>query len=74
MRITKRSGPRTLPWETPLVTTAKDNLVPFTMTCSDLPLIKDKIHLPRFPAIPAAFNILRRIPLSTLSKALLKSR
>ena len=74
MRMRKRKALKTDPCDTPDSTGLGWDFFPFTRTHWRRPLRKLSSHLPRFPCIPSDFSFLRVIPISTLSKALAKSR
>ena len=74
MRMRKRRALKTDPCGTPDSTGLGWDFFPFTRTHWRRPLRKLSSHLPRFPCIPSDFSFLRVIPISTLSKALAKSR
>ena len=73
-KITKRSGPSTLPCGIPLVTGAHAECVPLMTTLCWRLLRKSRIHFSAFPFIPW-FSTFRSSPSwGTLSNALAKSR
>ena len=74
INIRKSRGPNTEPWGTPLMTSVGYDLYPLTAISWVLDVRKLWIHTPSLPVTPIAFSLCSRIPWSTRSKALEKSR
>ena len=74
MKIKKRSGPRTEPWETPLVTWLGIDKDLFTRVFWVLPDKKSAIHFKIDLLISKFFNTVMSLLCGTESKALAKSR
>ena len=53
-KIRNKTGPNTLPWGTPLMTSEVLDGTPFTTTRCVLPLKKDSIHFNKLPVMPYA--------------------
>ena len=70
----KISGPRTVPCGMPLCTEDSSDFAPFATTNCFLFTKKLWIHMAMFSCVPNTFIFWQRIPMSTLSNALLKSR
>ena len=74
IRIRNRIGRSTVPCGTPLLTSDSFDFTPLAIMNCFLLDNKSWIHMPSLPLIPSALNLWQRMPKSTLSKALEKSR
>src|SRR6218665_1731766 len=74
MKIIKRSGPKTDPYGTPLITSIHSENAPLIPTLCLLSFSQFSIHLSRFPPNPHASIFLPSIMWETLSNAFAKSR
>ena len=72
--IKNRTGPRTLPWGTPLTTSSHPDLASPTRTLWRRPVRNDLIQLYNRPRIPYEYNLLNRRSCGTESNALAKSK
>ena len=74
MKMRNKTGPRTVPWGTPLIIIAARESCPPKTTCWLRSVRKDLIHRMSCGCTPYFSSFLRRRAWSTLSKALLKSK